>query len=213
VVEFCNVAAGPFCGMLLGDMGADVVKVEPPGGDSLRHWPPIHDGFSENFASLNRNKRSIVLDLKTLTDRQCARDLIAASDVVVENNRPGAMSRLGLGYESLRGDHPKLIYCAISAFGQTGPRSSEGGFDLSLQAMSGIMSVTGEADGRPVKCGVPVADFCTGLYGAFAVASLIARVRSGGSGGYIDVSMLGSSLAIAALQTSEYIGSGRDPQT
>jgi len=212
VVEFCNVAAGPYCAMLLADMGADVVKVEPAGGDMLRQWPPITDGFSENFAALNRNKRSICLDLKAPADKAIARRLINAADVVVENNRAGAMSRLGLGHEAFAQSRPQLIYCSLSAYGQDGPRSGEGGFDLTVQAMAGIMSITGEADGAPVKCGVPISDFATGLYGAFAVASMVAQVRAGGPGGHIDVSMLGSSLAIAALQTSEYFGSGRNPR-
>jgi crotonobetainyl-CoA:carnitine CoA-transferase CaiB-like acyl-CoA transferase len=211
VIEFCAVAAGPFCGMLLADMGADLVKVEPPEGDALRQWPPIHDGFSENFASLNRNKRSIALNLKDPADREVARRLVAGADVVVENNRPGVMDRLGLGYAAFAQEHPKLVYCSISAFGQSGPRSDEGGFDLTVQAASGVMSVTGEKDGEPVKCGVPVSDFASGLYGAFAVSSLLARVRAGGPGGHIDVPMFGCTLGIAALQTSEYFGNGRSP--
>lgn len=164
VVEFCTVAAGPFCAMLLADMGADVIKVEnPDGGDSMRQWPPLSEGFSENFASLNRNKRSVTLDLKGTRDKQRALDLIAAADVVVENNRPGVMARLGLDYASVSEGHPGLVYCSISAFGQEGPRSREAGFDLTLQAMSGVMSVTGEPGSPPVKCGVPISDFGTGL--------------------------------------------------
>lgn len=212
VIEFCNVAAGPFCGMLLADMGADVIKVESPEGDTLRQWPPLTDGFSENFASLNRNKRSIALNLKDPEDLAIAQQLCRSADVVIENNRPGAMARLGLGYEALAKENSALIYCSLSACGQSGPRTAVGGFDLTIQAMSGIMSVTGEADGEPVKCGMPVSDFSTGLYGAFAVASLITRVRAGGGGGHIDVSMLGASLAISALQVSEYFGSGNDPR-
>jgi len=213
VVEFCNVAAGPFCGVLLADMGADVIKVErPDGGDSLRTWPPLTDGYSENFASLNRNKRSVALDLKDPSGRQRAEDLILSADVVIENNRAGVMDRLGLGYGAFRERHPALVYCSISAYGQEGPRAHEAGFDLTMQAMSGIMSVTGEPGGDPIKCGVPIADFCTGLYAAFAVVSAVLSVRSGGRGTHIDASMLGSSLAVAALQTSEYFGSGRDPR-
>lgn len=198
--------------MLLADMGADVIKVESPSGDTLRQWPPHSGGFSENFASLNRNKRSIALDLKNPTDNAVAVRLIQDADVVVENNRPGAMNRLGLGYERFAAGSPDLIYCSLSAFGQAGPRASEGGFDLTVQAMAGIMSVTGEPGGEPVKCGIPISDFATGLYGAFAISSLVARVCAGGSGGHIDVSMLGASLAVGALQTSEYFGSGRDPR-
>lgn len=212
VVEFCTIAAGPFCGMLLSDMGARVIKVEAPDGDALRQWPPITNGFSENFLSLNRNKQSIALDLKNPADNEVAEQLILKADVVIENNRPGVMKRLGLDYDRFSERCPDLVYCSLSAFGQTGPRAKQGGFDVTLQAMSGIMSVTGEPEGGPVKCGVPLADFATGLYGAFSVASMIAQVRSGGRGGYIDISMLGASLAIAALQTSEFFGSNKDPK-
>ena len=123
VIEFCSVAAGPFCGMLLADMGADVLKVEPPSGDALRSWPPISAGFSENFASINRNKRSAVLDLKLPEHAEVARGLCAEADVVIENNRPGVMDRLGLGYEQLSRLNARLVYCSISAFGQSGPRA------------------------------------------------------------------------------------------
>jgi crotonobetainyl-CoA:carnitine CoA-transferase CaiB-like acyl-CoA transferase len=212
VIEICNVAAGPFCGMLLADMGADVIKVEhPDGGDTLRSWPPISDGYSENFASLNRNKRSVTLDLKNPSDVALLKAMAEDAHVLIENNRPGAMDRLGLGYAALSALNPKLIYCSISAYGQTGPRSQEGGFDLTVQAMSGIMSVTGEAGAPPVKCGVPLADFSAGLYGAFSVVSALRTVERGGDGVHLDVPMLGATLGIAALQTSEYFGSGRDP--
>ena len=213
VIEVCNVAAGPYCGMLLADMGADVIKVEnPAGGDTLRSWPPIHEGFSENFASLNRNKRSVTLNLKDADDVALLRELARDANVLIENNRPGVMSRLGVGYEQLKVINPRLIFCSISAYGQTGPRAQEGGFDLTVQAMSGIMHVTGEADRPPVKCGVPVADFTAGLYGAFAISSALRQVESTGEGTHIDVPMLGATLGIAALQTSEYFGSNRDPE-
>jgi formyl-CoA transferase len=213
VIEICNVAAGPYCAMLLADMGADVIKVEnPDGGDTLRTWPPINDGFSENFASLNRNKRSVTLNLKDAADAALLRQLAGTAHVLIENNRPGVMDRLGLGYEALSALNPRLIYCSISAYGQSGPRSNEGGFDLTLQAMSGIMSITGEPGGAPVKCGVPLADFSAGLYGAFSIATALRAAEHTGRGVHLDVSMLGATLGIAALQTSEYFGSGRDPQ-
>lgn len=212
VVEFCQVAAGPFCGMLLSDYGAEVVKVEPREGDSLRQWPPLSGGYSENFASLNRGKRSVALDLKAPADLALARSLVLEADVLVENNRPGVMQRLGLGWDWFEPRKPSLVYCSISAFGQTGPRAAEGGFDLTIQAAAGVMSVTGEADGAPVKCGVPIADFAAGLYGAFTVSSMLARVAAGGPGGHIDVPMFGTTLAIAALQTSEYFGTGTNPR-
>ncbi len=212
VIEFCQVAAGPFCGMLLADMGADVIKVEPPQGDSLRAWPPLSKGFSEGFASLNRNKRSIAINLKEADDLAIARRLILSADIVVENNRPGVMKRLGLGYESFTAEHPQLLYCSVSAFGQTGPRAQDGGFDVSVQAAAGVMSVTGERDGPPLKAGVPIADFASGLYAAFSICALLRQVAARGCGEHVDIPMLGASLGVGAFQTSEYFGYGRDPE-
>jgi crotonobetainyl-CoA:carnitine CoA-transferase CaiB-like acyl-CoA transferase len=212
VVEFCQVAAGPFCGMLLADFGADVIKVEPPEGDAMRQWPPISDGFSENFASVNRGKRSVALDLKREDDREAARALVLAADVLVENSRPGVMARLGLGWDWFAPRKPSLVYCSISAFGQDGPRGNEGGFDLTIQAAAGVMSVTGEPDGPPVKAGVPLSDFGAGLYAAYSITALLNRVRRGGPGGRIDVAMFATTLAVGALQTSEYFGTGRNPR-
>ncbi len=212
VVEFCEIAAGPFCAMLLADMGADVIKVERPAGDAMRSWPPVNEGYSENFASINRNKRSVVLDLKTPEGLHAAKAIILDSDVVVENFRPGVMARLGIDYASMSAEKPGLIYCSISAFGQEGPRSKQGGFDLTMQAMSGIMSITGEPGGDPIKCGLPLCDFVAALYGAFAVTAALHQRQVTGKGQNVDVSMLGTSLGVAALQTSEYFGTGRDPR-
>ena len=212
VVEFCQVLAGPYCGMLLADLGAEVIKIEPPEGDMMRQWPPISEGFSENFASINRNKRSVALDLKNPEHKAAARKLVLSADVLLENNRPGVMDRLGLGYASFKDEKPGLIYCSISAFGQTGPRAKDGGFDVTVQAMSGIMSVTGEPEGAPVKAGVPMSDVGTGLYAALTIVSLLRRVAGGGPGAHVDASMLGASLGMAALQTSELFGSGKDPK-
>ena len=212
VVEICQVAAGPFCGMLLADFGAEVIKIEPPEGDAMRQWPPITGGFSENFASVNRGKRSIVLDLKAPASRDAARALVLDADVLVENGRPGVMDRLGLGWDWFAPRRPSLVYCSISAYGQDGPRGTEGGFDLTIQAAAGVMSVTGEPDGAPVKSGVPLVDFAAGLYAAYSIAALVARVRAGGPGGRIDVPMFATTLAISALQTSEYFGTGRNPR-
>ena len=221
VAEFCQVASGPFCGMLLADFGADVVKVEPPEGDGMRQWPPLSGGsggsdgsagFSENFASVNRGKRSLVLNLKDPADLAVARQLVLDSDVLVENSRPGAMARLGLGWDWFAPRKPGLVYCSISAYGQDGPRGGEGGFDLTIQAAAGVMSVTGEPGGAPVKAGVPVSDFASGLYAAFSIAALLYRVKAGGEGGHIDIPMFGATLAISALQTSEYFGTGVNPK-
>lgn len=228
VIEFCEVAAGPYCAMLLADQGADVIKVEKPTGDTMRSWPPISkspdpdsdidpddgsdDGFSENFASINRSKRSVVLDMKTDQGLAAARALIERADVVVENYRPGVMAKLGIDYETMSQLNPGVTYCSISAFGQEGPRSTEGGFDLTMQAMAGVMSVTGEPGGAPVKCGVPLCDFVAGLYGAFGVSSALREREQTGRGQHIDVSMLGTTLAVGALQTSEFFGTGNNPR-
>jgi len=211
VIEFCQVLAGPFAGCLLADMGADVIKIESPEGDLMRQWPPILDGYSQYFASVNRNKRSVVLDLKSDAGRADARRLALSADIVLENFRPGVMAKFGLDYATLAKEHSALVYCSVSAFGQTGPRAGDGGFDMTVQAMSGVMSVTGERDGRPAKCGIPIADFSAGLYAAFSVAASLHKARATGQGEYIDVSMLGSMLGIANLQTSELFGTGRDP--
>ena len=212
VIEFCHVAAGPYCGMLLADFGATVTKIESPDGDAMRQWPPLTDGFSENFASVNRGKRSVVLDLKDPAQRDIARDLVLQADVLVENNRPGAMQRLGLGWDWFGPRKPSLVYCAISAYGQDGPRGGEGGFDLTIQASAGVMSVTGEPDGAPVKAGVPLVDFAAGLYAAYSIAAMLNRVRQGGPGGQLDIPMFATTIAVSALQTSEYFGTGRNPR-
>ena len=213
VVELCQIAAGPFCGMLLADMGADVIKVESPGtGDGMRQWPPITDGYSENFASVNRNKRSVELNLKDPDDVARARALVRTADVVIENFRPGVLDRLGLGYADLKQVQPKLVFCSVSAYGQTGPRSRQGGFDLTMQAMAGVMSVTGEPDAPPVKCGVPISDFAAGLYAAYAVTAALRDVERHGRGVQIDIPMLGATLGIAALQTSEFFGNEKNPR-
>ena len=217
VVEFGVVAAGPYAGLLLADMGADVVKVEPPGGDHMRHWPPLVDlpdgeAFSLNFAAINRNKRSVVLDLKSAEGQNGARRLVEKADVVLENYRPGALARLGLGFADVVNINSSIIYCSLSGFGGTGPEAGRGAFDVVIQAASGMMDITGEADGPPVKCGVPVADFVAGSCAAFSI--LAARIGQAGNANavHIDCSMLESLLAISALQTSEYWGTGQAPR-
>ena len=211
VIEFCQVLAGPFCGCLLADMGADVIKVESPDGDLMRAWPPLIDDYSQYFASVNRNKRSVALDLKDAAGLDAARQLALSADVVIENFRPGVMAKFGLDHATLAKEKPALVYCSVSAFGQTGPRAKEGGFDMTLQAMSGAMSVTGEPGGRPAKCGIPIADFTAGLYAAFTVVSALHKAKHTGAGDHLDVAMLGAMLGIANLQTSEYFATGRDP--
>lgn len=212
VLEFGQIAAGPFAGMLFADLGADVVKVERPDiGDSMREWPPFFENddgeaYSSNFSSLNRNKRSIVIDFKSPEQLTNLRKLCAKADVIVENFRPGVLGKFGLDYKSLSQSNPKLVYCSISGYGQEGAYSQKGAFDVTIQAISGLMSVTGEEQGEPVKCGVPVADFAAGLYGAYSVVAAILQAERSGQGAYIDCSMLASVLGISALQTSEYYG-------
>ncbi|MEK3910497.1 CaiB/BaiF CoA-transferase family protein [Paenibacillus sp. FSL H7-0331] len=212
VLEFGQIAAGPFAGMLFADLGADVVKVERPDiGDSMREWPPFFENddgeaYSSNFSSLNRNKRSIVIDFKSPEQLSNLRKLCAKADVIVENFRPGVLGKFGLDYKSLSQSNPKLVYCSISGYGQEGAYSQKGAFDVTIQAISGLMSVTGEEQGEPVKCGVPVADFAAGLYGAYSVVAAILQAERSGQGAYIDCSMLASVLGISALQTSEYYG-------
>jgi len=218
VLEFGQIAAGPFAGSLMADLGADVVKVErPDGGDGMRSWPPLSENsegevYSENFASLNRNKRSITADLKNPDDVARLTKLCKASDVLVENFRPGVLKRLGLGYDTLSKINPKLVYCSISGYGQTGPYSPKGAFDVTVQGMSGLMSVTGNRGDSPVKCGVPVGDFCAGLYASYTVLAKLLQATQTGKGGYIDCSMLGSLIGVSALQTSEYFGNGAAPK-
>jgi succinate---hydroxymethylglutarate CoA-transferase len=216
VVEFGEFAAGPFCTLVLADWGADVVKIEPPSGDRLRRWPPFvndADGtaIAANFAALNRNKRSVALDLRTPEGVLTARRLCAAAAVVVENHRPATMARLGLAYEDIAPDGGSLIYCSISGYGQTGPYARRGAFDVAIQAISGVMSVTGDPDRPPAKCGVAVADFTAGLYAAAAVNAALVQVDRTGVGGYLDCSMLSCVLGISTIQTSQYWGTGEVP--
>ena len=218
VLEFGQIAAGPYTGMLLADLGADVVKVENPnGGDGMRLWPPFvqneeEEEYSANFSSLNRNKRSICIDFKDKQQLATLRELCLQADVIIENFRPGVLKKFALDYESLSSVHPKLIYCSISGYGQEGPYANKGAFDVTVQAISGLMSVTGEEDGEAVKCGVPVADFAVGLYAAYTITAAVLNVEKGGEGTQIDCSMLGSVLGISALQTSEYFGNKQPPK-
>lgn len=217
VLEFAHVAAGPFAGMILADLGADVVKVEPPAGDHMRRWPPftsLEDGteFSLNFASVNRGKRSITADLKNDQELERVVKLARTSDVVLENYRPGSLARLGLGFDELTRDHPVgLVYCSLSGYGQVGPYRDRGAFDVVIQAEAGLMSVTGEQGGPPVKCGVPVGDFVAGLYAALSVLAALPQRQTRGSI-FIDCPMLSSLLAVSALQTSHYWGTGVPPE-
>lgn len=211
VLDLSRAVAGPVCTMLLGDYGAEVVKLErPDGGDDTRGWgPPFVAGQSTYFLALNRNKRSIVVDLATPQGRDLARALARRADVVVENFRPGTMERLGLGYDTLAADNPRLIYCGISGFGRTGPRREQAGYDVMVAGFGGLLSITGYPDGPPAKVGVPVLDLATGLsaFGAITTA-LFARERTG-RGTRVDLSLFATQLALLANAASDYLVAGQ----
>ena len=220
VIELGQIAAGPFASSLLADLGADVIKIEnPKGGDGMRQWPPLNiskqgkeEIYSENFASVNRNKRSMTLNIKDPSDVGLLKRLVSKATILIENYRPGVLNKLGLGYDDLKRINKKLIYCSISGYGQSGPYSDKGAFDVTVQAVAGVMSVTGEKDSSPVKCGVPIGDFCTGLYASYTIMAMLRNVEKNGKGTHIDCSMLGSLLGISALQTSEYFGNRKAPE-
>ena len=214
VIELAHIMAGPCCGLMLADMGADVIKLEkaPAGDDSRRFLPPDIGGESAAFLMMNRNKRGIVVNLKTAGGKKVARRLFAEADVVIENYRKGTMELLGLGYETLRQDNPGLIYCEISGFGRTGPYAERGGFDLIAQGMSGLMSITGEAPGRPpIKCGAPMADITAGILGAMGVlAAYIQRVKTG-QGQRVDTSLFEAGIVHTYWQSAIAMASGTAP--
>ena len=213
VVEVGNFMAVPFCGMQLADLGADVVKVENPrGGDLTRATGPFIDGESSNFVRLNRNKRSVALDLKTSAGRSVFERLAAAADVVIENLRPGTMDGLGLGYAALSAASPRLVYVAATGFGADGPYADLAGLDIIAQGMSGLMSITGEPDAPPVKIGVPIADLSCALYATIAVlAALRARDRDG-RGQFVDVSLLESAVSFGVWEAGRYFATGEVPR-
>jgi crotonobetainyl-CoA:carnitine CoA-transferase CaiB-like acyl-CoA transferase len=214
VVDFSRVLAGPFCTMFLGDLGADVIKVEhPASGDDTRAWgPPFVDGESAYYLSINRNKRSIAVDLKAGAGRRIARELVQRSDVVVENFRPGTMDRLGLGYDDLTALNPGLVYCAVSAFGNTGPDRDRAGLDVVVAAAGGLMSITGEDGGPPVKPGVALVDLATALCAVGAIVSALYARRTTGRGQRVDLSLLGVEVALLINIASNYLLAGEVPR-
>jgi crotonobetainyl-CoA:carnitine CoA-transferase CaiB-like acyl-CoA transferase len=213
VIELAHIMAGPVCGMMLADLGADVIKVEKPeGDDSRRFLPPDINGESAAFMMLNRNKRSIVLDLKSERDRGIIRRLLRDADVVIENYRRGTMERLGLGYDVLHADNPGLIYCEISGFGRSGPYADRGGFDLIAQGMSGLMSITGEGPDRPpVKIGAPVTDITAGILGALGVCAAYARRLQTGEGQRVDTSLFEAGIVHTYWQSAIAFATGISP--
>jgi formyl-CoA transferase len=212
VLDATQVMAGPFCTMLLGDLGADVIKVEPPDGDSTRKMAGSRGTESPGFWSVNRNKRGIVVNLKDASGREIFRTLAARADILVENYRPGAMDALGLGYEDLKRSNPGLIYASISGFGATGPYASRRGFDLVAQGMSGLMSITGEAGRPPVKCGIPITDLGAGLLALHAIlAAYVHRLREG-EGQRVDTSLLEAGIALSVWESAQYFSGGGIPE-
>ena len=213
VLDVTQVMAGPYCAMLLCDLGADVIKVEaPPGGDASRRMAGARGSDSPAFNAVNRGKRSIVVDMKTAAGREIVLRLADGADVLIENARPGVMARRGLGYDDLKAVNPALIYASISGYGQTGPHGARGGFDLVAQGVSGIMSVTGEPGGAPVKAGIPLADLGAGLFAASGIlAALHYRTRTG-EGQHVDTSLVEAGVALSVWEATEYFSSGRAPQ-
>jgi crotonobetainyl-CoA:carnitine CoA-transferase CaiB-like acyl-CoA transferase len=213
VLDLTRVLSGPYCTMLLADMGARVVKIEQPKkGDDTRAWgPPFLEGESAYFLSINRNKESVTLDFKHPQGRPVLDGLLAKADVVVENFRPGTLARLGLDYASLAQKFPRLIYCSVSGFGQTGPRRKQPGYDAVMQGEGGLMSITGAADGPPYRLGVAIADIVSGMFAAYGVAmALIARERSG-RGQEVDIAMLDAVAALLTYQAGNFFASGKVP--
>ncbi len=212
VLDLTRVLAGPFCTMILGDMGAEVIKVEEPGkGDDTRGWPPFAHGEATYFMSVNRNKKSLTLNMKAAAGQGILRKLMARSDVVVENFRPGTMDRLGFGFDSLRRLNPRLIYCSISGFGESGPESSRPGYDLIVQGESGIMDLTGFPDGPPVKVGNSIADLVAGMSAAQGITlALFARQRTG-KGQKVEIGMLDVMASLLTYQSGLYWNAGGRP--
>jgi crotonobetainyl-CoA:carnitine CoA-transferase CaiB-like acyl-CoA transferase len=212
VVDLSRVLAGPFCGALLGDLGADVVKVEEPGaGDEGRSWAPQRDGESPGFLVNNRNKRGIAVDLKQPEGVEIVRRLASHADVLLENFRTGAMESFGLGYEALAASNPRLVYASVSAFGRTGPRANEAGYEAVMQAFGGIMSITGAPGGAPVRCGASFVDLTTGILCAFGVLAAL-RVRDAtGAGQRVDGSLLETALGLLNYHAANYLIAGEVP--
>jgi crotonobetainyl-CoA:carnitine CoA-transferase CaiB-like acyl-CoA transferase len=214
VVDFSRALAGPFCTMMLADLGAEVVKVEPPpSGDESRLWgPPFIGGESAYFLSINRGKKSIVVDLSKPEGREVAARLLQEADVVVENFRPGTAKKLGIDYDSVRVKNPGVIYCSISGFGQTGPYRELPGYDIIAFALSGMMSITGEEGRPPVKMAVPVSDIGAGMYAAFAISASLFRRAGTGLGEYIDVSLLEGQISWLTYQAGFFFSQGQEPR-
>ncbi len=213
VIDQTQVMAGPSCAMLLGDMGADVIKVEPPEGEaSRRQGYEVAPGVSAAFVAINRNKRGMTLDLKQSRGVAVLKALVTTADILVENYRPGVAERLGVDYETLKLLNPRLIYCSISGFGQTGPYAARGGYDLIAQGMSGLMSVTGEDGSEPAKSGLPISDLAAGLFGAYGILCALEHRDRTGVGQLVDTSLLEAAMALTVWESAEYWVTGQAPK-
>ena len=216
VLELARILAGPWIGQTLADLGADVIKVEAPEGDDTRKWgPPFieHDGdrSAAYFHGCNRGKKSVTADFRTEEGRAVVLDLASRADVLIENFKVGGLAKYGLDYDSLAAINPGLVYCSITGFGQTGPYAARAGYDFLIQGMSGLMSITGEPDGQPMKVGVAVTDIFTGLYGVIGIQAALAQRASTGRGQHIDLSLLDSATAILANQAMNFLATGTVP--
>lgn len=214
VLDCSQILAGPFCSMLLSDMGAKVIKIEKPSGgdDTRRFGPPFIKNESAAFLAMNRNKRSIVIDFKHENGVEIMKNLSKDSTIIIENYRTGVMEKLGLGYEDLKKINPKIIYCSISGFGRTGPYAERGGFDLVAQGMSGLMSITGIPNSPPIKVGVPIADMNAGMFATYSILSAYIHMLKSGEGQYLEVSLLESALAYTVWESSSYFATKEIPE-
>lgn len=212
VVDLTRVLAGPYCTMMLGDMGADVLKIEEPRhGDDTRGWAPFVDGWSSYYLGINRSKKSVALDLKSDDGRRALRALIATADVLVENFRPGSLNDLGFGVGEMTALNPKLIYCSISGYGQTGPRAHLPGYDVVIQGEAGLMAITGERDGEPMRVGVAMTDYLAGLYAIQGILLALVERQTSGLGQHVDIALFDSMLSVMRLQIGMLRASGEEP--
>lgn len=217
VLELARVLAGPWAGQILADLGADVIKIESPAGDGTRLWGPPWvereegDREAAYYHATNRGKRSVVADFKNADDLRRVRELAAGADVVLENFKTGTLARFGLDFASLEALNPRLVYCSITGFGQTGPRASEAGYDFVIQAMSGFMALTGEPAGQPMKMGISISDLTCGLYSVIGIQAALAMRERTGRGQHVDMALLDCSVGLLASQATHYLTTGENP--
>ena len=213
VLDLSRVLAGPFCGMMLADMGADVLKIEEPeGGDESRTWPPFIAGEASGYLSMNRNKRNLTLNLKTPEGQDILKQLVARADVLIENFRTGTMESFGLGYDVLQAINPRLVYCAVSVFGRSGPYKDKAGYEALMQAFSGVMSITGDPAGPPLRCGVSFLDLSTGMMAAYGVMNALFHRERTGMGQKVEVSLFETALSLMSYHAVGYLLNGHVPQ-